>query len=727
MKTQLLCTFFCLASMQLSAQNAWNDAVQLRDYFEFNPDRYRVEIDNSQDDEVGAAAIHILANYCQDLDGDGTISKSEYKTSFEGNPFISQEQIAQSLFNLAGVLKTVAPDRGGIGMESEPSAGGALAGGNFITRLADGLAIFIVKRTKEELNATFFEGLRKKMEEEPAYRSLFPATYDLLYIIGNEIYNYNAYIKTLRESFINDLNMLPLNFEQFIMDNQLVKKQEFQIALEDLVSSSQMIMDGEKPMQMLDFIANEAALQDSSRWLLINKKETRAAMQDLAMSLKILQLLTVSLTQKDSNYTWVEPNEVKRQMGNLEHVYIYLGLLWQQGINIKFSNGTDFRQALGAMATQATTPLSIRNYLVSLVQTVSLLEQSGKELLSQAKKVKSLKNIDLDSLTSAGKDFEKELQVLVTQVKSNAFLNDEYVRFAGLLFDFYDQARGLRKLFFSKDNKPKINNPKGQSVDENEPNKPDKPSKIVMPELPPIDQLERQLFSVMRNLFDLEFNIRQGHYTTAVTNLTGILTEILQEDDFKYKKQFLRHVNFMATVAEARDAKEIEAAIELFALPPGSSRMKKQSPVSVSLNSYGGIAYGWEHDINNVVDAAIKDSEVLSTSAPLGIDLNFGLGDQGSLSFFTQAIDVGALFAYRFSNETEQIPELKFQNIIAPGFYGIYGFPNNIPVSIGIGAQLGPNLRKVRDDLNLDVETTNAWRFGFILSVDIPITHFYTK
>ena len=131
--------------------------------------------------------------------------------------------------------------------------------------------------------------------------------------------------------------------------------------------------------------------------------------------------------------------------------------------------------------------------------------------------------------------------------------------------------------------------------------------------------------------------------------------------------------------------------------------------------------------MNDQVDAAIQDKNVLSPSAPVGVDLNFGLGAGGSLSMYAQVIDVGAIFAYRFSNETEQIPELKFQNIVAPGFYGIYGFPNNIPISVGVGAQLGPNLRKINDDLGLDVKTTNAWRFGFILSVDIPITHFYTK
>ncbi len=729
MKTCFIFPFILLFSFPLASQNAWKDAVALHAYFEFNPDRKRVEIDNSEGDEVAADAIKILAAYATDTNDDGTISKAEYNESFKGNPFISQEQIAQSVFNLAGIL-TKTPNQELVATSKGEGSSGALAGGNFVTRLADGLAIFIVKRTKEELNATFFEGLRKKMEEEPAYRSLFPATYDLLYIIGNEIYNYNAYIKTLRESFTKDLDLLPMNFQQFILDNQVVKKQEFQLALEDLVSSSKMIMDGENPLRMLQFMADSAAIQDASRWAMIEKMETKNAMQNLAMSLKMLKMMTASLVEP-ADETWADPSEIKRQMGNLEHAYIYLGLLWQQGLNIKFSNGQDFRGALGNLANKAETPLEIRNFLLSLVQLGKMLQQSGRDLIDQSKKIQSIKDINLDSLKAVSADFEKDLQVLVNQVKDNARLNDEYIRFAGLLFDLFDQARNFRWILFagekSPTGQPSNDQQNGESGVKN-PTKTKNPKKNKINELPPLDQLERQVFSVMRNLFDLEFNIKQGRYSNAVTNLTGILTEILSEDDFKYKKQFLRHANFMASVAEARDAKEIAAAIELFALPPGSSRMKKQSPVSVSLNSYGGMAYGWEHDLNKLVDEKIgKDKNVLSAYAPLGIDLNFGLQQHGSLSFYTQLIDVGALFAYRFSNETSNIPELKFQNIVSPGFYGVYGFPNNVPVSFGIGAQLGPNLRKIDDNLGLDVKTTNAWRFGFFLSVDIPITHFYSK
>lgn len=676
MKTNILTAFLLFLSSFLFAQNAWQDAVKLNEYFDFDPVRFRAEIDNSVDvDEV--AVMEIVARYCPTAvyDEDG-IQRVDLDACFTGNPFISLRQYAQSEFkNLLSA--SFRPESEG--PKGRPHGGG-LAGGSFVTNLADGLAIFLERRTKEELNATFFDGLRRAMEKEPTYKALFPATYDLLYVIGNEIYNYNAYIETLRQGFISDLKVLPLNVRQYSQDYEFIKKPEYRIALEDLLGTSQLIFDGTEPMEIIRFLSTSSAMQDSLRWADISDVKTRKAMQDMAVGLRTFELLVNSLTEPTGE--WVSTDEVSTEMRDITHVYLYLGLLWQQGIDLRFSNGTNFRGTLNKMEKMTQAPIELRNYLVELVQTGRLLEKNFKELISKA---------DVGSI-----------------------LNAEYSQYAGLLFDLLEQTGEFRQKIIWPDWKVQDGKPIKEPISDTE-------------TAAQADKLQGKLLTILNQLFDLEFNVRQERYTMAVTNLTRILEEVLNEEDFKYKQKFLKHVNFMANVAEARSAQEVAAAIELFALPPGSSRIKKQSGVSVSLNSYGGLAYGWEHDMNDVVDQAIEDKNVLSPSAPIGVDLNFGLGNAGSISVYGQLIDVGAIFAYRFSNETESIPELKFQNIVAPGGYLIYGFGNNVPVSLGVGAQLGPNLRKIEDSTNLTVKTTNAWRFGFILSVDIPITHFYTK
>ena len=128
-------------------------------------------------------------------------------------------------------------------------------------------------------------------------------------------------------------------------------------------------------------------------------------------------------------------------------------------------------------------------------------------------------------------------------------------------------------------------------------------------------------------------------------------------------------------------------------------------------------------------------------------------------------IDVGAISSFRFQNpintmtevqaddpttmddetvmlsetvDVQHLPETTLKNILAPGVYLIYGIPT-WPVSIGIGAQRGPQLREIRINQQLidadgivtqgleNVIESDGWRYGFTLAVDIPIINFYTK
>ena len=98
------------------------------------------------------------------------------------------------------------------------SKGISSIGGLDVTNIADAFAKFIVKRTKQELNIAFFARFKEFISKYPDLRTVFPQTYNALSIIGDEIYNYTAYIQTLRESFENDLSTLDKNLPT-IIDN----------------------------------------------------------------------------------------------------------------------------------------------------------------------------------------------------------------------------------------------------------------------------------------------------------------------------------------------------------------------------------------------------------------------------------------------------------------------------------------------------------------------------
>ena len=195
----------------------------------------------------------------------------------------------------------------------------------------------------------------------------------------------------------------------------------------------------------------------------------------------------------------------------------------------------------------------------------------------------------------------------------------------------------------------------------------------------------------------------------------------------KVLPKILKYGNLAASIAKAETSDEVEAAIEAIALPSGSSSIKRKSISNVALNAYVGLAGGREH--NGETDDT-KFS--FGVNAPVGIAISWGHRlskqhkERGSSSAFLSLIDLGAITTFRFGDdETEDIPEIKLENIFAPGLYYVYGIRNS-PVSIGLGGQFGPQLRKVTSE-NLDLQSKPTFSFKLFIAVDIPLLNFYTK
>ena len=83
-------------------------------------------------------------------------------------------------------------------------------GGLDVTNIADGLAKFLVKRTKQELSIAFFEKFKKTLNDTNFrdLQTVFPNTYNLLNVIDEQIYDYQKYIQNLRAAFKSDLKDL---------------------------------------------------------------------------------------------------------------------------------------------------------------------------------------------------------------------------------------------------------------------------------------------------------------------------------------------------------------------------------------------------------------------------------------------------------------------------------------------------------------------------------------
>ena len=212
------------------------------------------------------------------------------------------------------------------------------------------------------------------------------------------------------------------------------------------------------------------------------------------------------------------------------------------------------------------------------------------------------------------------------------------------------------------------------------------------------------------------------------------------ENTMEVKKAIFKYGAFMADVAQAKTSDDVEKAIESVALPSGSARIKRETLFNVALNAYCGLFIGNEI-INNYDSPKILGSiNTFGVTAPIGISLSQGhriwpwpfnkIGKEReagwSSSWFISIVDLGAVTAYRFTDDqTENVPTIQLKDIFSPGIFWSLGIPKS-PLSVNFGVQVGPNLRKVRTDENTYAGETYV-RYSVSFCVDLPILNLYTK
>ncbi len=230
---------------------------------------------------------------------------------------------------------------------------------------------------------------------------------------------------------------------------------------------------------------------------------------------------------------------------------------------------------------------------------------------------------------------------------------------------------------------------------------------------------------LMRILGEMSFDLKKENYSSAMVNLSKIIELLPIQDNMEIAKVIMKYGTFASEVAEARTPEQAKEVIERYAMPVGGSSKKKRSRFDMALNAYMGVGAGQE---TLYTDSLSQSAAYVGISAPVGVSVSTGLGKGGSFSLFFPMIDVGALASYRLNdNDFDNLPKLTFKNIFSPGAYLVYGFGNDIPLSLGMGAQMGPNLREVTNEARFNVTEVRGWRWGVFMAVDIPIFSIYNR
>lgn len=682
------------------------------------------------------------------------LTRSEWDNIFRfyfNEPYFSHQDIIKRLkdtinnqflartIDIPNIDQILKPDVKVPGAQSLATGISSLAlssiGGLDVTNIADGFARFIVKRAKTELSVAFFDKFKTELSR-PEYKdmqSLFPQTFRALTAIGDEIYNYESYIQTLRQCFEKDLANLITNMPKIVENHdEFFKLQpELKAILTSAFYIGQQLQDKQNPGDML-------ANYPDTIW-----KECNPNYMAAFMTLKII---SASLRNKEVNQGyWITDEEMEELAGNDKAFRIYIGLLIEVAKQESVKFLVDKKEvSLSGILNASWT--SVQNDLPVYISYIKTFNQKTEILGNKINRLKKTENdslllenyygffssvIDLLQFATTVEDLPR-FPDLGLKAKSEQYLEAAQTT-ADIAIDVnrrnYSSAIvnvfHLYSTIFSKKN---IENP--FSVIE----KAEKEtSEKYKTKLDSLDKFRHQLAKEK----DPDKRVKLKNDIQTLEDLLEPYFEIYSEYINLEKistvlNSIYKYGSFMASVVEAKTSEDVAKAIEAAALPTGSSRIKRETRFNVSLNSYVGLFVGYEQ-IRGFDTSGFKVNS-FGISAPIGFAISrghsvffIGTGKSGwSTSAFISVIDIGAIAAFRVKDDsTSQVPTIQLQDIISPGLFLSIGIPK-CPVSVNFGVQMGPNLRTVTSTVN-DYSNSIYMRYSMSVVVDIPIFNFYSK
>ncbi len=609
--------------------------------------------------------------------------------------------ISESQNPYKGVITQIY-SRGGV-----EGGGGALSsafssvGGLDVTNFVDGLAKFLVERTQQELSVAFFQKMKEQFGNLPEFRIFFPNTYKILDAI--ESYQYATLLQTLKESFEADIRALPLNLPKIrnfdatycdgnpgTLKDKCVTRMT---SIHNFFSNDETgnytalglvavenIAQGNNPADIID---NVAGSPEMDRLL----ARSEPASKDCGATILLANLISQSLLSTDNGKVWVSQGQLKSLFNTPTGWQIYLALLYQKYTMSK-------KEIIFYDNTTAITFDTILNRVHrgnldgQVIQTIKIFSGFVNSVNETTQKITQSGNNSVSADFMASYDYFKATSTALDALASLPVING----YAGA------------------------------------------------------QKLKNMLENVVDPAVDMVYSIATKKYSAAILDLDVFVEKSGMIKETPVVKDLLKYGTFISTVATAQNSDDVKKAIEAIALPVGSASIKKKSVFTVSLNAYVAPFVGREHykyyDHTGAQQTDIKTAAGLY--APVGIGFNFGLwkgecnkkntdintdiNNAWSMSVFVSLIDIGAVVAYRFQDDTAslgQTAKIRLGDIFSPGGNFIVGFPR-VPISLGVGCNWMPTLEKFYAD-QAPEQRPNGFRVFACLGVDIPVLHFSRK
>ena len=646
MKTTVIITLFLVSFSVLQAQNAFYDALYLKS--RNDPELQKIVLTKE--------VKQLLLTYYSGKNEDDIDEDLLNQNPFFKNLFLFRATAGDRTSFTSGILSSI--------------------GGLDVTNIADGMARFMVERAKKELNVFFFDKFRDRLDTIVELQILFPNTASQLRIIGSEIYNYNAYITSLRESFEKDLSALFVNLPKLMDEEKYVKALDGFPELRLILKSSFYIISQLNSDVHPGDIIHEFPKDFGKDHVPDN----------FYNSIQVLDLFSQNLRSKDKNKYWIGSDSITMLFEETTF-RIYMGLIYQRtSDNIVFITNSgpvnfksDVLKPFGDNWNAANGDIKkFKDYISGFGSKIDAVNVSLKGIKSKSKD---------------GQGSYKEIYLFI-----NASL------------DFIDYSVSFGELPYIHD-KVKSSNFFG---------------------------FYHTYSFVARQGSDLYRSINNRDYGSAILNVIIICDTIFPDRimNGQYNpiqsntKNILKYGTFMANIVNAKSSQDVESIIESVALPAGSSRIKRESRFNIALNSYLGLYVGHEF-VQGVTNWPVINN--YAVSAPIGVSFTWGglkckpKSAGWGIGGFISIVDIGALASFRITanDSVDVAPNIKLQDIIAPGAFFTVNFPKS-PFTLAIGSQVGPLLRSV-DESSHELAKNVYWRLGMTLTVDIPLLNIYNQ
>lgn len=224
-----------------------------------------------------------------------------------------------------------------------------------------------------------------------------------------------------------------------------------------------------------------------------------------------------------------------------------------------------------------------------------------------------------------------------------------------------------------------------------------------------------KLKNITPSLLEIEQAIANKDYKFVLPNLFYLLSDLKIGSEL-IDREFLNTISLIVNFTLVESAEDMKTLLNTYALPIGSSSLKRTGKTNISFNGYVGLTGGYE-----VADSGTDNSFFnLGLTAPIGLSFSHRYDSKSFISsgsIFVGFIDLGSLVNNSFEDNIEIQSDLSFQQFFVPSL-GYFLNVKNSPFSFGVVSSYHFDSRALIDTPEAD--GIDVFRLNLSLLVDIP-------